>query len=57
MTENDEAGAVRWNEASCDFVMPRRVRQWPTRPWLGAAAHTGDQALPYVYCEYVFLLV
>ena len=42
MTENDEAGAMPWNEATCDFVMPWRVRQWPTSPWLGAAAHTGD---------------
>jgi len=42
MTENDEAGAMPWNEATLDFVMPSRVRQWPTGPWLGAAAHTGD---------------
>jgi len=36
MTENDEAGAVPWNEATCDLVMPWRVRQWRTGPWLGA---------------------
>ena len=42
MTEDDEAGAMPWNEATCDFLMPWRVRQWPTGPWLGAAAHTGD---------------
>jgi len=36
MTENDEAGAVPWNAATCDLVMPWGVRQWGTGPWLGA---------------------
>jgi len=42
MTENDKAGAMPWNEATCHFVIPWRVRQWPTGPWLEAAAQTGD---------------